>query len=176
MILTSFDDYNIKRGDQAMPDHRVMVVEDADNAALTDAQRFMLDYFEAKTGRARLANRADLVPADLVPYLPHLALLDLIRDANGNFIDFRGRLVGTAVAEFYGDLTNKGLDAIAPKETRDRLIAAVETIDEVRKPLATYSERKTGTGSKVGVHVLFLPLSSDGVIIDKLFLFFEMTF
>lgn len=158
-----------------MPDHRVMVVEDVDNAALTDAQRYILNYFEAKTGGARLANRADLVPADLVQYLPHLALLDLIRDTAGNVIDCRGRLVGTAVAEFYGDLTDKGLDALPTEETRDHLITAIETINAARKPLATCSQRRIGQGPKVGIHVLYLPLSSDGDIIDKLFLFFEMT-
>lgn len=52
-------------------------------------------YLESRRGPHGLVDRADIDPADLRPFLPHMTVLDVI--AGGE--DFRVRVFGTALVE-----------------------------------------------------------------------------
>ncbi|HWA45301.1 MAG TPA: PAS domain-containing protein [Hypericibacter adhaerens] len=73
-------------------------------------QRTLLDYWQAKRGARPMPSRADIDPAELVPLLSNLMLVDVVEGG----ARFRFRLVGTRVARASGeDRTGRFFDEYA---------------------------------------------------------------
>jgi hypothetical protein len=72
-------------------------------APLHDELKILHDYWRAKKGSAKAPSRALILPEELVPLLPYLALFDVLDRG-----DFHVRLWGTGLVRAYnGDLTGK---------------------------------------------------------------------
>ena len=86
---------------------RVIGGESNNFTALT---RRVFEYWVGLRPEGGLPSRADIDPADLKADLPHLMLLEVLNDP----LDFRYRLVGTAVDRFSGvGRTGKRVSAVA---------------------------------------------------------------
>ena len=57
--------------------------------------------------------RADVVPEEILKLLPYIFMLDVLKDEQGS-LDFRFRLVGTAIMEIEGEHTGKLLSGMFP--------------------------------------------------------------
>lgn len=57
--------------------------------------------------------RADIVPEQMVRLLPYVFMVDVVPDRKGR-LDFRFRLVGTAIMEIEGEHTGKLLSSMFP--------------------------------------------------------------
>jgi hypothetical protein len=128
-------------------------------------------YWEAKRSGHPMPSRGDLDPAEIpARLLPGITLVDVVPDQRR----YVYRLVGTKEAEVRGfDPTGKsvgeaffGENAEDATECYDRV---VETCAPVLDPIP-FLERRRGYR---GAESLFLPLSSDGVVVNMIMVFFD---
>ena len=141
---------------------RAALAEIADDPKLAP----ILDYWHRAAGEGGLPRPCDIDPITLPPsILPYLTLLDVV-DGGASF---RIRLVGTASASAIGrDYTGQDL---ATAMSGDVLVA---TLDRYRaaithqRPILASAEYAMPDGTSVKNLLMTLPLSSDGVGIDRL--------
>lgn len=123
----------------------------------------LLALWHAKRGTRAMPARADFSFEDFLPWVGHLALLDVV----GAGEDFRYVVYGTRLTETFGfDLT--GLSArgaiaqIGPQPLAEyRRVYASGVPDHVSRMSPAHKEHLTITK-------LALPLSSDGAQVDKI--------
>ena len=128
------------------------------------------DYWNAKRGQRAMPGRADLDPAEIKPLLPHVVLMDVLRRPQSGPLDFRYRLIGTAIdAHSSGRFTGLRMSEIAHQRPPSRLWSNLESVVTARQP-------KTHRVPYAGPHRDFLsvvdivmPLSRDGEAVDMLF-------
>ena len=123
----------------------------------------LLDLWEAKRAGRPLPARADFTMDDLLPWLGHLMLLDVLDGGD----DFRFVLYGTALVEIFGfDLTGQRVSEAAQH-------IGPKSLEEYRRVYATrapdYVARRSPANKEyVTITKIALPLSSDGQTIDKI--------
>ncbi|MBL8836919.1 MAG: PAS domain-containing protein [Alphaproteobacteria bacterium] len=123
----------------------------------------LLDLWEAKRAGRALPARADFAMDDLLPWLGHLMLLDVLEGGD----DFRFVLYGTALVEIFGfDLTGKRVSEAIPQ-------IGPSPLEEYRRVCATrapdyVARRSPADREYVSITKIALPLSSDGRTIDKI--------
>jgi len=129
---------------------------------------FVRDYWLAKRGSRSMPGRGDISPAELKAHLPRILLADVI--AGG--ADFRYRLVGTELRQFFrAEPSAKRMsEALAPfgAETVEATLMSYRAVVERRAPM-----RLTGAGSWYGQDLklfdaLLAPLSEDDVSVNMI--------
>ena len=124
--------------------------------------RQVFDFWHRKRGARPMPARRDIDPTELVAVLPHLMLIDVEPGPR-----FRYRLFGTAVVEAFGsDPTNQYVDEVMVGAYKTFLLGLYNDLLASKKPI--YSTSIYG-GKREGLWTqrLMLPLSSDGVAVDK---------
>jgi hypothetical protein len=123
---------------------------------------FVRDYWQAKRGERCMPSRNDISPAQLKTQLPHILLADVVDDG----ADFRYRLVGTHLREFFpAEPSGKLMSSvIAPfgGRTLEATLSAYRAVVTRRTPV-----RMTGGGSWFDQTTKYFdaylaPLSDDG--------------
>lgn len=145
-------------------------ITDAD-AVRTDSPRIdeLLDYFTEKTGGNRLVCRADVSPRDLKKFLPEIFMFQIIYDGD-KLEDLLVQLMGTTVANFYGEITGMTVREGAPSPlVTERILAACERMLETRKPVVAEASSLSEEKNHLRVQVLYIPMSEDGTHIDRIF-------
>jgi hypothetical protein len=125
------------------------------------------DYWQGLTAPGRLPGRREIWPGDMLPFLPHVWLLDVTRAP----LRFRYRLIGTAEVRVLGrDLTGHWLDEIHTETwddplVRDRLRFIAETGNPTwgRSPVLWGPDR-----SHQIIENCLLPLATDGITVDMI--------
>ena len=149
-----------------------------DTSSLTDNQNYILDYFNSKTNKKRLITRSDLNPIELVKFLPNIALFDISYDEQGKLSNVIARLLGTAISDFYGDLTGASVfsDVVknASPDLQDRLLAQVTAALEYKNAVTTLASASIESRTNIRIITLAIPMSSDGADIDKIFIYLEI--
>jgi hypothetical protein len=126
----------------------------------------LYDYWRMLGTGGRLPARADIDPVDIPRRaLPHILLADLLDGG----VRIRYRLVGTAmVTEWGGDFTGKFLDEINHGDYYDFVFGLFQDVLEHRCALYSESRFRWDTGSFVGTRRLYMPLASNGAVIDMM--------
>ena len=127
----------------------------------------MLRYWSAKCRECGGLPRPSDVDAAELPagVLPYLTLLDVIDGGR----TFRVRLVGTASAAAVGaDHTGKYLDETMPSDVLDAALGRYRAAIAHRRPVLTLSDYDMLGGERVRNRMMVLPLSSDGITVDRL--------
>jgi hypothetical protein len=107
--------------------------------------------------------RRDLDVLELRPWLGNLMLIDVLEDGR----DFRYRLYGSILAQYYGrDLTGKTTEHVRP-EARDLVRQEYRTVLASREPAVVLRDRQVNLRT-MRVAKLVLPLSTDGAALDML--------
>ena len=129
--------------------------------------RGLLAYWQGK-GQAlgRMPARPDLQPAEMVPFLPFVSLIDVQQRP----LRFRFRLVGTGIVGAFGQETTRRL------VDEDLFSSNAEEVERFFSiPLQTHGPAYAcgeyavaPTGRSLAFESLLLPLSSDGQAIDML--------
>ena len=121
-------------------------------------------WWRAKTGTAdALPSRADVNPAELRHLLPHIALVDILRDP----LDWRYRLVGTRMVDVMGgERTGKRMRELLSPPAIEGSVMLMTRLLETRAPLAFSGTLYWLEKEYVGFHALVLPLSNEGMEID----------
>jgi hypothetical protein len=128
--------------------------------------RAMSDYVAAKRGGRPMASRRDLVPSEFKSCLGWVTIVEVLSHAD----DFRYRLVGSRIAEFFGaDSTGRTVrEAFAPAgPDAVAVMLALFRMAVERKAIV----RTFGTLGVVGRDLqdfdsLYIPFSSDGATVD----------
>jgi hypothetical protein len=127
------------------------------------------DYWNEKRGTRAMPSRDDISPTQFIkPHLSHILLADVVDGGT----DFRYRLVGTQLREFFYDEPSGRLmsEVIAPfgEETMRLTLETYRGVVERCAPV-----RLSGAGSFYGqdpkrFDALLAPLSDDGVAVDMI--------
>lgn len=149
-----------------------------DTSDLTDNQNFILDYFNSKTNKKRLITRSDLNPTELVKFLPNIALFDISYDEQGGLSNVIARLLGTAISDFYGDLTGASVfsDVVknASPDLQDRLLAQIKAALKYKNAVTTLASASLESRTNIRIITLTIPMSTNGADIDKVFMYLEV--
>lgn len=130
---------------------------------MNDRIKALLDLWNAKRAGRAFPARADFTMGDLLPWLGHLMLLDVVEGGN----DFRFVLYGTALVEIFGfDLTGRLVSESHP-QIGPKSLEEYRRVFETRAP--DYVARRSPANREyVSITKIALPLSSDGQTIDKI--------
>lgn len=170
-----------KRADINMSGFKLELVAD-DLSGLTCDQTAIMKYFNLKTQGKRFASRADINPSEISSYIPYVFLFDVEVDDEGNLIEMKIRLLGTKLAEFYGEQTGKtfiddksetSLQKTLP-DTQSRLERSVRMVLKHRKPIRSHAQQVSDEKDYVQVKVIMVPLSDNGTDINKIFGYTEL--
>jgi hypothetical protein len=96
-----------------------------------------LDYWDSKRAGRRMPSRRDIEPTEILDLLPYVVLVDVEREP----LDFRYRLVGTAVAARFGHDRTGGRCA-PPAEPRQRVWKTAVRILEEKRPIVSHILRR----------------------------------
>ncbi len=155
----------------ANPNVEGFKIEDAEDVRQhSDTIDYLLRYFEDKTGGIRLAKREDLNPLELKDYLPQIGLFEPILNTEGVVSDILITLLGSRLDEFYGRMTGKKVSEFKHAQIAMRIIQACRQCVELRKPLVVSADALSEEKNFLSIMVLYVPMSSDGVTIDRIFL------
>lgn len=154
---------------------RIDVVEEGDVSSLEQPLRWIVKYFEEKTGGKRMARRSDIDPVELKHFLPRICIFEPIFAPDGGLDDISVRLIGTETASFYGELTGKKIKSHPAKEVVERIFSSVGLLLESRRPVTGFARELSGEKNHLRIRSLFVPLSTDGETIDKIFVYVEVS-
>lgn len=128
------------------------------------------DYWNAKRGGRWAPSRADLDPAEVKSLLPHVILMDVVRNAAFGPLDFRYRLIGTKIDEHSsGRFTGRMMSEIPHQRPPSRLWSNLEWVVSEQQPKANRVPYAGPHRDFLSVVDLVMPLSSDGETVDMLF-------
>lgn len=136
----------------------------------TPRLRHGYEYWNAKRGPRRMPSRADLDPAEIKPLLPHVVLMEVVRDAAFELLDFRYRLIGTAVdGNSSGRFTGRVMSDIPHQRQPSRLWSNFEWVVAERQPKTSRVPYAGPHQDFLSVVDLVMPLSADGETVNMLF-------
>lgn len=120
----------------------------------------MANYLTRKRGNRPMSIRGDFDPMEVREMLPYVVLVDIYNHPIRVFY----RLVGTRIAEFYGEFTGTWMHERPISETyRDIANRVYRTLIETKAPVYGITEMRTRFDTLVSYEWGFFPLSSDGV-------------
>ncbi|HWA46410.1 MAG TPA: PAS domain-containing protein [Hypericibacter adhaerens] len=119
-------------------------------------------YWKGKAGARRMPARRDLDPIEMKEWLGNLVLVEF---PTGRFIEFRYRLEGTRIEEFYGHdarRTGRGVEAMTADSERKAVLPQWEIVFDEGRPAYYESDILSSEGKLARQAKLLLPLSDDG--------------
>jgi hypothetical protein len=128
-------------------------------------------YWQRKAPAGRLPGRQHIDPLEIPRLLAHIALYDVVREADD--FRFRFRLVGTGVAATLGaDNTGRFIDEIMEAGPYEPLHAAYSQL--VRHHTPQYWQRNLPFANRdfLAVQRLGLPLATDGETVDMIITYY----
>jgi hypothetical protein len=124
--------------------------------------RGLLSFWNERRGVRAMPARDAIDPIALWKWLGHLILVEGAADG-----EFRYRVYGTGLAEYYGrDLTGKTTAALRP-DVRALVREEYATVCRDARPLLVTHTRRVHD-HRTQVEKLILPFSSDGRTVDRL--------
>jgi len=124
--------------------------------------RFLRDYWEQKRNGRIMPSRADIRPSELKEHLAWVIMADVLPGAT----DFRYRLVGTLITEYFlTEATGKTTsEAFAPlgEGVTHAVLSVMRTCTKMRAPIHAFGDADAFAGNFEAFDAIFLPLSDDG--------------
>jgi len=143
------------------------VFRDPDETVLGSAVLLqLLRYWRRFALDGRLPSRTDLAPAEMIPLLPWLVLIDILGTEA-----YRYRLVGTGIVGHVGfDATGMDVETAFKGGDWSEIAKDYRYVIEQKKPCLTITSVKMNKfdTSPLTYRRLLLPLARDGINIDML--------
>jgi hypothetical protein len=130
----------------------------------------LYDYWRRKCGDRMMPSRADLDPSEIPPrLLPCISLVDVVDDERR----YVYRLVGTADVQVRGhDPTGKSvIEGFFGPNVEDAL-SCYDRVVKTKAPVLDPVPFTATNGRYATEETMFLPLSDDGVTVNKIIVFF----
>ncbi len=125
----------------------------------TKAGRCLVDYWARLRGTSPLPRRSDIDPAEIVPLLPYLYLVEM-QSSGGILV----RLAGTALRQLYGiEMTGHDMIDLAPPDHKATRLWRYQ--QAAQYPCGMYYVRRQNyaSGAEDETETLFLPLAAADV-------------
>lgn len=154
----------IRRPARERPDPypRTTDVQEMRRRAIPETQSFF-DYWAGKRGDRAIPARADLDPVEMAAWLPGLQLIDVFHDPRR----LKYRLVGAVDVESRGyNPTGRWLEDGFIGISKEDVFFNYNTCIDQKTMVYDWGEYLCGSGYLQSQETLFLPLSSDGEIVD----------
>lgn len=128
------------------------------------------DYWAAKRGERLMPARADIDPLEIVSILPHVVLIDVLRDARPGWpLDFRYRVMGTTVdAHMSRRFTGVKMSDVPHQQPDSQLFRNFAHVVKTREPQFNRVPYVGPHKDFLSVVDLVMPLSIDGETVDML--------
>ncbi|HUL53725.1 MAG TPA: PAS domain-containing protein [Candidatus Binatia bacterium] len=128
----------------------------------------LFHYWDGKRGRRRMPRRSDIEPAELVPFLPYLMIVDVVADARR----YVYRLVGTKEVEARGrDPTGRPVAEAFIGSSREKVLANYDRVTMTARPFIDTGTVVTVEDKLDDSHVIFLPLSEDDETVSQILVY-----
>jgi len=125
-------------------------------------------YWDKKRGSRRMPRRADIDPAELVPILPALMIVDVVADDRR----YVYRLVGTLEVDARGrDPTGRAVGEAFIGSSRERVLANYDRVQLTGRPHIDTGTVITTKNQLDNSHVIFLPLSEDDQTVSQILVY-----
>ena len=85
--------------------------------------------------------------------------------------DVKLLLQGTAIAGFYGEMTGRMATTHPSPEVSERIILSCQKCIDSRVPIIARAEALSRDKAYLKLTALYVPLSNDGALIEKLFVY-----
>jgi hypothetical protein len=119
----------------------------------------MANYLTRKRADRPMASRADIDPTEIREFLPYVVLVDIHTDPLRVYY----RLVGTRIAEFYGEFTGTWMHDRPISEAYRQIAENIyRRLIETRMPVYGVTEMRTRSDAMVSYEWGYFPLSNDG--------------
>jgi hypothetical protein len=129
-----------------------------------------LAYWNEKRGHRPMPARADIDPMEMIPILPHVILLDVLRDP----LDFRYRLIGTLVEDHMSaPYTGRRFSEFEGQRQGSRLWTCSERVLNEKQPVRSDIPYIGPMRDFTTIEDIMMPLSSDGESVDVIFIAVE---
>lgn len=149
---TEFGDFTVYSGDHVQGKNSVV--------------DFMYAYWQDKHRCGHLPSRADIHPSDIVQHLDHLVIMDII--GAGDDFSLVVRLIGTHVANFYGEITGKDIRDMDNKIAARRIYHMCCLVLAENRPQLSATTALAPDQEHLESFALYLPLYSADGAIDKI--------
>ena len=137
-------------------------------ASCSQAVRVIYEHWDRLRAQRRMPKRSDLDPADIVPHLPGIQLVDVRREP----LDFVYRLVGTReVAERGSDPTGKRVAEHGFGANLHEVLENYRHVVAERSVLYDRERFMVPDGRYVQDESLFMPLSEDGQSVNMVLVY-----
>lgn len=135
----------------------IELADSADDPRASEAARALMQLFEVRTGGTRLLKRTDFTPMDIKKYLPNIIILDLVFGENGKVRDGTVRLMGSALAGFYGEYTGRSV-LEHPSKSGDRFIRSAQLAVDANGTVIGGAEQAAPDQPYYKVETLVMPV------------------
>lgn len=133
----------------------------------SDMNAAAYEYWCGLTDGDRLPGRRHIDPSDMLPFLPYVMLMDVIREPE---LDFRYRLIGTKHQSFWlKNLTGVCIRATEQQGPGSTIWKGLERAATTAMPMST---RAPYVGTKKEIYEIediLMPLAEDGRTVDMIF-------
>jgi hypothetical protein len=120
--------------------------------------RSLYRYWLGKSAAGVLPSRADIDPLEMKEWLGNLMLVEF----NGDVHDYRVRLDGTNLEQYYGNRrSGRGVEVLTSEEERKLLMEQYGAVLECRRPAYYEADFTNSDGVFSRQMKLVLPLSAD---------------
>lgn len=128
------------------------------------------DYWDTKRGDRLMPARADLDPIEMKPILPHVVLMDVLRDAKPGWpLDFRYRLMGSTVdTHMSRPFTGLHMSELKHQQPDSQMWQNFSAVATERVPRFNRVPYVGPHRDFLSVIDLVMPLSSDGETVNML--------
>ena len=135
---------------------------------LPDPLGGLFRYWDSIRGGRPLPNRCDFDPIAIPQLLPHLILVEVLRDeADGQVADFRFRVIGTRVDERMSDrYTGRRLSQIPGKRPGSKIWNAYQAVEREGQPKLVSLDYIGPAERTQETTEIYLPLSAGGGQVD----------
>jgi hypothetical protein len=118
----------------------------------------LLTLWRTKAGDRRMPSRSDITPRDIKDILRNILLLEKTSD---NPVQYRWRLIGTALTSILGENTGKTFEESIPAEHLTRWMDCADLILKGGQPLRFLGRVHASGREYLDAENLFVPLAND---------------
>lgn len=153
----------------------VQSIDEESKTLLRDDARWLLDYAYRNVRNGNVPMRDDISPTDMKQLLPNVMILQPVVKPDATLADITVRLMGSAVAAFYGDVSGASIRELGNEIAVARGFKCIEATLASRKPVVGVSERTDFDAPYHHVTMLFIPVQEKSEGTPQILVHFDAT-
>ncbi|NVJ96901.1 MAG: PAS domain-containing protein [Alphaproteobacteria bacterium] len=149
---TRFGEFNLHAGEEVMGKNPVM--------------DFFYHYWLSKHSEGHLPRRSDIRPSEVARHLDHVVIMDVVRDSDS--FALKVRLIGTHVANFYGEISGQDIKAIQNPNAVNRIYHLSGLVIAHKIPQMSVTPAFAPDRQYLEAYALYMPLFGDSDDVEKI--------